>query len=73
MEPEQHRGQVHGQEGADEVSGRVVVGCAHREWGRDLGVVPAVVEFAEDVRVLGRMQDEAVQGVSEELAEGVAA
>jgi hypothetical protein len=36
-------------------------------------MVPAVVEFAKDVRVLGRMQDEAVQGVSEKLAEGVAA
>lgn len=36
-------------------------------------MVPAIVEFAEDVRVLGRVQDEAVQGVSEELAESVAA
>ena len=36
-------------------------------------MVPAVVEFAEDVRVLGRVQDEAVQGVSKELAEDVAA
>ena len=36
-------------------------------------MVPAIVEFTEDVRVLGRVQDEAVQGVSEELAESVAA
>jgi hypothetical protein len=36
-------------------------------------VVPVRVEFAEDVRVLGRVQNEAMQGVGEELAEDIAA
>lgn len=73
MEAEYHGRQIHWQEAAHEVGGRVIVGGAQGERGGDLGVVPGVVQGAEDVEPDRRVENVAVQGISEDLAEHVAA